>query len=49
MSQITLLMFLVIIVANKDISRLIVQTLTKKKRRVLTRKRRGNPRKDVPT
>ena len=47
--QITLLVSLVIIVEKKDISKLNVQTLTKKKRIVLIGKRRRSPRKDVPT
>jgi len=34
---------------NKDISRLNVQTLINKRRRLLTGKRRRSPRKDVPT
>jgi len=49
MIQITLVVSLVINVANTDISKLNVQTLTKKKRRVLIGKRRKSPRKDVPT
>jgi len=39
----------VIIVESKDISRLIVLTLTKRRRSSKTRKRRKRPRKDVPT
>jgi len=48
MSQI-LLISLVIIVGSKDISRLNVQMLTKRKRRVLIGKRRRNQGRDVHT
>jgi len=49
MSQIILLVFLVIVEENKDISRLNVQIITKKRRRMLIGKRKRSARKDVPT
>jgi len=47
--QVILLNSHVIIVENKDISRLNVLMLTKRRRRLITGKRRKRARKDVPT
>jgi len=49
MIQVILLNSHVIIVESKDISRLNVLMLTKRRRRLMTGKRRKRPRKDVPT
>jgi len=49
MIQVTLLVSLVIIVENKDISKLNVQTVTKRNRRMVIGKRRKSLRKVVPT
>ena len=49
MIQVIVLNFHVIIVESKDILRLNVLMLTKRKRRLVIGKRRKRPRKDVPT
>ena len=49
MIQVILLVSLIIIVENKDISKLSLQTLTKRRKRVVTLKRRKRLRKDVAT